>query len=238
MPLPKIATPSYELTLPSNNKKIKYRPFLVKEEKILIIAKESEDQEQITNAIKDVISNCILTRGIKVDSLSSFDFEYLFLNIRGRSVGEDVEVLITCPDDGVTQVPVTINLDDIKVKFDPEHSRDIDLDGNLTLRLKYPTMTDFVKETFMNENVGVKDTFELICSCIDQVFNEDESWVASECSKKELEEFIDQLNSTHFKQIEKFFETLPRLSYEIEITNPKTQIKSKVVLEGLTSFFA
>lgn len=238
MPLPKIATPTYELTLPSNNKKVKYRPFLVKEEKILIIAKESEDQEQIANAIKDVISNCILTRGIKVETLSSFDFEYLFLNIRGRSVGEDVEVLITCPDDGETQVPVTINLDDIKVKVDPEHTKDIDLDGNLTLRLKYPSMNDFVKETFMNENVGVKDTFELICSCIDQVFNEDESWSASECTKKELEEFIDQLNSTHFKQIEKFFETLPRLSYELEITNPKTNVKSKVVLEGLTSFFA
>jgi citrate lyase gamma subunit len=238
MPLPKIATPTYELTLPSNNKKVKYRPFLVKEEKILIIAKESEDQEQIANAIKDVISNCILTRGIKVETLSSFDFEYLFLNIRGRSVGEDVEVLITCPDDGETQVPVTINLDDIKVKVDPEHSKDIDLDGNLTLRLKYPSMNDFVKETFMNENVGVKDTFELICSCIDQVFNEDESWSASECTKKELEEFIDQLNSTHFKQIEKFFETLPRLSYELEIINPKTNVKSKVVLEGLTSFFA
>lgn len=238
MPLPKIATPTYELTLPSNNKKVKYRPFLVKEEKILIIAKESDDQEQIANAIKDVISNCILTRGIKVETLSSFDFEYLFLNIRGRSVGEDVEVLITCPDDGETQVPVTINLDDIKVKVDPEHSKDIDLDGNLTLRLKYPSMNDFVKETFMNENVGVKDTFELICSCIDQVFNEDESWSASECTKKELEEFIDQLNSTHFKQIEKFFETLPRLSYELEIINPKTNVKSKVVLEGLTSFFA
>lgn len=238
MPLPKIATPTYELTLPSNNKKIKYRPFLVKEEKILIIAKESEDQEQITNSIKEVIGNCILTRGIKVDSLSSFDFEYLFLNIRGRSVGEEVEVLITCPDDGVTQVPMTINLDDIKVKFDPEHSKDIDLDGNLTLRLKYPSMSDFVKETFMGDNVGVKDTFELICSCIDQVFNEDESWSASECTKKELEEFIDQLNSTHFKQIEKFFETLPRLYYELEITNPKTEVKSKVILEGLTSFFA
>lgn len=238
MPLPKIATPTYELTLPSNNKKIKYRPFLVKEEKILIIAKESEDPEQIANAIKDVISNCILTRGIKVDNLSSFDFEYLFLNIRGRSVGEDVEVLITCPDDGVTQVPVTINLDDIKVKILPEHSRDIDLDGNLTLRLKYPSITDFVKETFMGENVGIKDTFDLICSCVDQVFNEEESWSSTECTKKELEEFIDQLNPSHFRQIEKFFETIPKLSYELEIKNPKTEVKSKVVLEGLTSFFA
>ena len=238
MPLPKIATPTYELTLPSNNKKIKYRPFLVKEEKILIIAKESEDPEQISNAIKDVISNCVLTRGIKVDNLSSFDFEYLFLNIRGRSVGEDVEVLITCPDDGVTQVPVTINLDDIKVKVDSNHSRDIDLDGNLTLRLKYPSINDFVKETFIGENVGVKDTFDLISSCIDQVFNEEESWSSAECTKKELEEFIDQLTPTHFKSIERFFETIPRLSYELEITNPKTSVKSKVVLEGLTSFFA
>lgn len=238
MPLPKITTPTYELTLPSNNKKIKYRPFLVREEKILIIAKESEDQQQIINSIKEVVSNCILTRGIKVEQLSSFDFEYLFLNIRGRSVGEDVEVLITCPDDGVTQVPITINLDDIGVNVDPRHSRDIKLDSNLTLRMKYPSIEDFIKENFVGEDVGITETFDLICSCIDQVYNEEESWSAAECTKKELIEFIEQLSPTQFRQIETFFETVPKLSYEIEITNPKTENKNKVVLEGLTSFFA
>lgn len=238
MPLPKIATPTYELTVPSTNKKIKFRPFLVKEEKILIIAQESDDPKQISNAVKDVISNCILTRGIKVNDLSSFDIEYLFLNIRGKSVGETVEVLITCPDDGVTKVPMEINLDEIKVKIDPKHSRDIKLDDSLTLRLKYPSMDEFIKNNFVGENYSITDTFELIYSCIDQVYNKEESWSAAECTKKELVEFIEQLSPQQFRQIETFFETMPKLSHEIEVFNPKTEVKSKVVLEGLSSFFA
>lgn len=238
MPLPKIATPTYELTVPSTNKKIKFRPFLVKEEKILIIAQESDDPKQISNAVKDVISNCILTRGIKVNDLSSFDIEYLFLNIRGKSVGETVEVLITCPDDGVTKVPMEINLDEIKVKIDPKHSRDIKLDDSLTLRLKYPSMDEFIKNNFVGENYSITDTFELIYSCIDQVYNKEESWSAVECTKKELAEFIEQLSPQQFRQIETFFETMPKLSHEIEVFNPKTEVKSKVVLEGLSSFFA
>jgi hypothetical protein len=238
MPLPKIATPTYELTIPSNNKKIKFRPFLVKEEKILIIAQESEDPQQITNAVKDVISNCILTRGVKVNELSSFDIEYLFLNIRGKSVGETVEVLITCPDDGVTKVPMEINLDDIKVKIDPKHSRDIKLDDDLTLRLKYPSMDQFIKNNFVGEDYSINDTFELIYSSIDQVYNKEESWSAAECTKKELAEFIEQLSPQQFRKVESFFETMPKLSHEIKVTNPKTNVKSTVVLEGLSSFFA
>jgi hypothetical protein len=239
MPLPTISTPTYELELPSNKKRIKYRPFLVKEEKILIIAMETEDPKQIANAVKDVISNCILTRGVKVDDLSTFDIEYLFLNIRGKSVGEDIEVLITCPDDGMTQVPTLINLDDIRVQISPEHTRDIKLDEQLSLRMKYPSMNEFIKSNFNVEDssVTVNDTFELICGCVEQIYTEEESWSASEYTKKELLDFLEQLSSKQFKEIEKFFETMPKLSHTITVNNPKTGVESDVILEGLTSFF-
>jgi len=238
MPLPKIATPIYELELPSTQKKIRYRPFLVKEEKILIIAMESEDQKQITNAIKNVISNCILSRGIKVEQLSTFDIEYLFLNIRGKSVGENVDVLVTCPDDGQTQVEVTIDLDAIKVHVDPEHSRDIKLDENLTMRMKYPSLDEFIKSNFsFDDGMGVDESFQLIASCVEQIYNEEESWSASDCTKKEMVAFIEELSSKQFKEIEKFFETMPKLSHTIKVKNPKTEVESEVVLEGLSSFF-
>ena len=238
MPLPKISTPTYELEIPSTKKTIKYRPFLVKEEKVLIIAMESEDSKQIANAVKSVISSCILTKGIKVDELSTFDTEYLFLNIRGKSVGEDVEVLITCPDDNVTQVPTLINLDDIQVQIDENHSKDIKLDNNLVLRMKYPSMDEFIKSNFTaGTEIGVTETFDLIASCIEQVYTEEESWAASDCTKKELLEFVEQFTSKQFKEIEKFFETMPKLSHKIMVTNPKTGVESEVVLEGLTSFF-
>lgn len=238
MPLPKIATPTYELEIPSSKKKIRYRPFLVKEEKILIIAMESEDTKQIAEAVKTVISNCIITKGVKVEELSTFDIEYIFLNIRGKSVGEEVEILITCPDDEVTKVPTVINLDDIKVQTSKNHSRDIQLDGNLTLRMKYPSMNEFVKSNFsIGEAIDVDDTFDLISSCIEQVYNEEESWAAADCTKKELSEFLEQLGSKQFKEIEKFFETMPKLSHIIKITNPNTGVESEVVLEGLASFF-
>jgi len=238
MPLPKIATPTYELELPSTQKKIRYRPFLVKEEKVLIIAMESEDQKQITTAIKNVISNCILSRGIKVEQLSTFDIEYLFLNIRGKSVGENVDVLVTCPDDGQTQVEVTIDLDAIKVQVDPEHSRDIKLDENLTMRMKYPSLDEFIKSNFnFDEGMGVDESFQLIASCVEQIYNEEESWSASDCTKKEMVAFIEELSSKQFKEIERFFETMPKLSHTIKIKNPKTEVESEVVLEGLSSFF-
>ena len=239
MPLPKINSPTYELVLPSSNKKIRYRPFLVKEEKILIIAMESEDQKQITTAIKNVISNCILTRGIKVEKLSTFDIEYLFLNIRGKSVGETVDVIITCPDDGETKVPITIALDEIKIKTDPKHTKDIKLDDNLIMRLKYPSLAEFVKNNFDIDaaNIGITESFDMITACIEQVFNEEESWAASDCTKKELTEFLEQLSSQQFKQIETFFETMPKLSHTVKVTNPKTKVQNEIVLEGLSSFF-
>ena len=238
MPLPTISTPTYELTLPSSDKKIKYRPFLVKEEKILIIAMESQDSKQIARAIKDVLSKCILSRGIKVEKLSTFDIEYLFLNIRGKSVGEHIEVMVTCPDDGKTQVPMSINIDSIKVQKNDEHDKDIKLDDTYTLRMKYPSLAEFTKTNFgsMNE-MKVDDTFELIASCIDQVYSEEESWSHQECTKKELSDFIESLNSNQFKLVEKFFETMPKLSHTVKVTNPNTKVESEIKLEGLQSFF-
>lgn len=239
MPLPSVSVPTYTLQIPSTKKEIKFRPFLVKEEKILIIANESEDPKQIADAVKTAISNCIVTRGIKIDKLATFDIEYLFLNIRGKAVGETVEVLITCPDDGKTQVPVSINLDEINVQTNEEHTRDIKLDDKLMLRMKYPSLEEFIKTNFISQmDISVTETFDLIISCIEQVYSEDESWNASDCTKKELLEFIDQLNGKQFKQIEKFFETMPKLSHTITVKNPNTEVENEVVLEGLTSFFA
>ena len=238
MPLPKISTPTYELVIPSTKKKIKYRPFLVKEEKVLIIAMESENTTTIANAVKEVISNCVLTRGVKVNELATFDIEYLFLNIRGKSVGEEVEVLVTCPDDGETKVPTVITLDEIEVQFDKDHSRDIKLDDELSMRLKYPSMDEFVKSNFTLNDIDVDDTFEIVMSCVEQIYNEEESWSTKDCTKKEMKEFIEQLSSKQFKEVEKFFATMPKLSHTINITNPNTGVENEVVLEGLASFFA
>ena len=237
MPLPKITAPSYELVIPSSKKKIKFRPFLVKEEKILILAMESQDSKQIANAIKDVLTSCISTRGVKVEKLSTFDIEYLFLNIRGKSVGEQIEVTVTCSDDGKTQVPTVINLDEIQVQFSDDHSRDIKLDDDYTLRMRYPSMDEFIKTNFNIGDISVDDTFKLIASCIEQVYSEEESWAGSDCTKKELTEFVEQLNSKQFKEVENFFETMPKLSHKVKVTNPNTKVENEFVLEGLQSFF-
>ena len=239
MPLPKIATPTYQMVLPSTKKTINYRPFLVKEEKLLVLALESEDQKQITTAIKSVIKNCISTRGIKVETLPTFDIEYLFLNIRGKSVGEEVEVLITAPDDGETQVPCKIALDEIQV-IEPEgHNKTIQLDDSLRMDMKYPSLEQFISNNFgIGDDMSLEKSFEVITSCIDKIYNEEEVWDSSDVSKKELMEFLEGMNSSQFKDIEKFFETMPKLSHTIEVTNPKTGEKSDVTLEGLSSFFA
>jgi hypothetical protein len=238
MPLPKISTPTYELEIPSTKKKIRYRPFLVKEEKILIIAMESQSDTEIANAVKDVLSTCILTKGVKVDTLSTFDIEYLFLNIRGKSVGEDVEVLVTCPDDNKTKVPVRINLDDIKIITHDDHKRDIKLDDSLSMRMRYPSINEFIKSNFSTSEVKSEDTFDLIISCIEQIFNDEESWSTSDCTKEEMNDFLDQLNSNQFKEIEKFFDTMPKLSHTLTVNNPNTKVKSDIKLEGLAAFFA
>ncbi len=239
MPLPKIATPTYELELPSTGKTIQYRPFLVKEEKLLVIALESEDTKQITTAIKAVLKSCILTRGIKVDHLPTFDIEFLFLNIRGKSVGEELEINITCPDDEETQVPISINLDDIKVEKKEGHTNKIKLDSSIMMEMKYPSLNEFIKTNFdPNDTNRMDQSFDLIASCIDKIYTEEEAWATDDCTKKEMNEFLESMNSQQFKEIEEFFTTMPKLSHTIKVTNPKTKVKSDVVLEGLASFFA
>ena len=240
MPLPKIATPSYELELPSTGKTIQYRPFLVKEEKLLVIALESEDTKQITNAIKAVIKSCVLTKGIKVEALPTFDIEYLFLNIRGKSVGEDIDVNLICPDDNETEVSVSVNLDDIKVQKPEGHSNQIKLDNNLMMELKYPSLNEFIKNNFDPNDTSknpMDQSFDLIGSCINKIYNQDEVWAAADCSKKEITDFLDSMNSSQFKEVEKFFETMPKLTHTLKVLNPKTNVESDVVLEGLASFF-
>ena len=238
MPLPKIATPTYELELPSTGKSIKYRPFLVKEEKVLVIALESEDTKQITNAIKAVLKNCVLTKGIKVETLPTFDIEFLFLNIRGKSVGEEIEVNIVCPDDEETNVPVFIDLDSIQVERSDDHTNQIKLDDDLMMEMKYPSLEQFIKNNFdFQEGNQMDQSFELIATCIDKIYNEDEVWATADCTKKEVKDFLESMNSSQFKEIEKFFETMPKLKHTIEVTNPNTKVTSEVVLEGLASFF-
>ena len=238
MPLPTIATPTYELELPSTGKKIKYRPFLVKEEKLLVLALETENTKDISTAIKTVLKNCIQTRGVKVENLPTFDIEYLFLNIRGKSVGEEIEVNLIAPDDKETSVPVTINIDDIKIQKKKGHTNKIKLDETLMMQMKYPSLDEFVKNNFdFDGEVDMDQSFDLIASCIDKIYNEEEVWSTSDCTKKEVKDFLEQMNSMQFKDIEKFFEEMPKLSHSVTFTNPKTKVESTVVLEGLASFF-
>ena len=240
MPLPKINTPTYELTLPSNNKKVRYRPFLVREEKILVLAMESGVQKQITDAIVEIINDCLLTKNVDVAKLPTFDIEYLFLNVRSKSVGETVEVNVTCPDDGKTTVETSINIDDIKVKKDKGHKMIIKLDDKYSMKLKYPSIDQFIENNFDfdNADTNVSQALSMLSTCIDMIYDQEESWDASESTKEELGEFIDQLNTKQFKEVEQFFKTMPKLTHTLKVKNPNTDVESEVVLEGLVSFFS
>ena len=239
MSLPTIATPTYELELLSLKKKIKYRPFLVKEEKLLVLALESKNNKQITTAITTVLKNCIQTRGVKVENLPTFDIEYLFMNIRAKSVGEVVEVNIIAPDDGVTEIPVTIDIEDIKLFIPEGHTNKIVLNDELSMQMKYPSLNEFIKNNFdfNSEEVDIDKSFELIASCIETIYSEEKVWATADVSIKEVVDFLEQMNSVQFKEIEKFFETMPKLSHTLKVVNPKTEVESEVVLEGLNSFF-
>ena len=206
MPLPTIETPTYELKLHSSNKKVRYRPFLVKEEKILIIALESKDQMGITNAVKDVLKKCILTKGIDVDSLPTFDIEYLFLNIRAKSIGEDIKLTVTCPDDGETKVPVTIYVDEIKVTKPRGHTKDVVLDDKMTLRMKYPSLNQFIENNFNtdDEETLVDKTFRVVADCMDTIYTGEDAWDAKDYTPQERMDFVEQLNSCQYKKVENF----------------------------------
>lgn len=236
MPLPKLNAPSYELVLPSTGKKVRYRPFLVKEEKILLIAMESEDEKQMQEAVKQILKNCILSRGVKVDELAVFDIEYLFLNIRGKSVGEEVTLNLICPDDGETTAEVTIDIEDIKIQKPEGHENIIKLNDDVSIVMKYPSMETFVKNNITGSS-GLDTVFDLSADCISQIVEGEDVYESKSFSKKELLEFMDSMDSTQFQMIQKFFETMPKLSHKVSITNPKTNVESEVVIEGLNSFF-
>ena len=236
MALPKIAKITHELVIPSTGKKIKYRPFLVKEEKVLILAQESGSQIEMIRAIKEVISACVQTRGFKVDELATFDIEYVFLNIRGKSVGESVDLIVTCPDDGETKVDVTVYLDEIKVIFDEDHSDKISLDDTYSVKMKYPNMETVLAADA--DNIDVEQSLELIASCVDIIYSEDESFSSSDSTPKELTEWVEDLEPKQFQKLEKFFTTMPKLSHTVKVLNPKTGVINDIVLEGLGSFFA
>ena len=241
MPLPKVVAPTFELQL-ITGKKVKYRPFLVKEEKVLLIALENGSDADISATLKSVLKSCILTRGVDVEKLPSFELEYLFLNIRGKSIGESVELLVTCQDDKKTKVPLTIKLSDIKLDVPDTHTDMIKLEGDVNIKMKYPSMQQFLDNNFIAGELSSADridrAFDAVVDCIDTIFTTDEAWSAEDCSKKELMKFIEQLNSKQFSMIEDFFATMPKLQYKGTVHNPKTKKDSEVLIEGLSNFFA
>ena len=241
MPLPKVVAPTFELQL-ITGKKVKYRPFLVKEEKVLLIALESGNDANISSTLKSVLKSCIITRGVDVEKLPSFELEYLFLNIRGKSIGESVDLLVTCQDDNETKVPLTINLSDIKLDVPESHTDMIKVNDEITIKMKYPSMQQFLDNNFtgatLDSDERIDKAFETVVDCIDTIFTVDEAWSAEDCTKKELTKFIEQLNSQQFTLIEDFFATMPKLQYKGSVHNPNTKKDSAVVIEGLSSFFA
>tara|TARA_B100001175_G_scaffold104221_2_gene88498 strand:+ start:2178 stop:2885 length:708 start_codon:yes stop_codon:yes gene_type:complete len=235
MALPKVVAPTYELELPSNGKKIKYRPFLVKEEKVLLIAMDSGDEKQITQATVDVIKSCVSSR-IKIEDLPSFDLEYVFLKIRAASVGEEITVNVVCLDDNKTKVSHTININDVEVFKPKGHTDKIMINKNVGIIMKYPKLDHFIEFGVRGETD--MDGLDIIVGCIDQIFEGEDVTEASECTPKELQEFIESLTQRQFNKVAKFFETMPKLQHKFDVINPNTKKSSTYTLEGLQSFFA
>ena len=237
MALPKLGYPTFELELPSTGKTVKYRPFLVKEEKVLLLALEAEDEKQITSAVKDLIKNCVISR-IKVDSLPLFDLEYLFLKIRGASIGETITLTVTCLDDNETKAETQINIDDIEV-FKPEgHTNKIELTDEMGIVMKYPSMQRFIELDFLQKELDTEEVFELIAESIDQIYDSEEVFDSTTTTKKEFRTFVEGLTTKQFESIQQFYQTSPKLRHTFKVTNPNTGVESEYTLEGLQSFFA
>ena len=237
MALPKLGYPTYELELPSTGKTIKYRPFLVKEDKVLLLALDSKDEKQVINAVKDLIKNCVTTR-IKVDTLPSFDLEYLFLKIRGASIGENIILTVTCLDDNETQVEANINIDEVEV-FKPEgHDKKIMFDDKTGIVMKYPSMKEFVEREFLQKEMKTEEVYDYIADSIDQIFDDEEVYDSSTTTKKEFRTFVDSLTTKQFEKIQQFYTTCPKLSHTFKVVNPNTGKESEYTVEGLQSFFA
>ena len=232
MPLPEIATPIYTLTVPSTKKRVKYRPFLVKEQKLLILALENNDQEQILDAITKTIQNCLQTK-VNVAEMALFDIEYLFLQIRARSISEEIEMKVTCADDGETTIDVKFMVDDVKVNFPKGHTNVIKIDDDLTVEMKYPDLDYFTKVNFIGEE---PDAYELVAKCIKRVYVGEDDYTAD--SVEESKKWVEGLTNAQFDKIQAFFETMPTLKHVLKVKNPKTKVANEVVLEGLSDFFA
>ena len=233
MALPTMDLPTYELEIPSNKKKIKYRPFLVKEEKVLLLALESENDKNIRDAVVSLLKACIQSR-VKVENLATFDLEYIFLNIRAVSVGEIVEMNVVCNDDEQTNVRYNLNLTDVNVVFPEGHSNKIMLTDSTGVVMKYPSMDGFVQGQFSNKDL---DVIDVIASSIDQIFQEEEVYDESTTTKKEFVQFVESLTNSQLEKIQAFFETSPRLEHTFKVTNPNTGVESEYTLRGLQSFF-
>ena len=232
MALPKLETKTYTLTLPSTGKDIKYRPFLVKEQKIIMMAQETQDESQMIRAMSDLVKSCTNNK-IDIDKLPIFDVEYMFLKIRGKSVGETVEINLICPDDNETQVPTKINLDDIQVQMTVGHNNIINITDKIKMELRYPIYDDATQVGGLETTDGV---FKLLNKCISKIVYGDTEYNRVDITDKDIEEFLEQLNTEQFQKIVEFFNTMPKLRHVVEVTNPKTKVKSEVVLEGLQSF--
>jgi hypothetical protein len=237
MALPKLTTPTYELEIPSTDAKIKYRPFLVKEEKILMMAMESKATADITQAVKDIVSECTFNK-VKIDNMPMFDVEYIFLQIRAKSVGEVSKLKLLCPDDKKTYADIELDLNEVKVQVGEDHTNKIELDKGMGMIMTYPTIDSFRDSGI--RDINANNMLEVISGCIMQIYEEEakKTYDPKDQTKKELTEFIEQLNTKQFKDVQKFFETMPKLKHEITIKNPKTKKESKVTLTGLNDFFA
>jgi hypothetical protein len=236
MALPQVVLPTYELEIPSNGKKIKYRPFVVKEEKLLLLALETNDEKKIEDATRTLLKNCIQSR-VKLEDLAIFDLEYIFLNIRAVSVGEVVEMLLTCEDDGETQVRYNLNLTDVKVSKPEGHSNKIMLSDTMGVIMKYPSFDEFVKTSIIGKAPTADGVVETIAGCIDQIFDSEDVYDSSTTSKKEFVEFVEGFTNKQFEDVQKFFEDAPVLEHTIKVKNPNTGVENSFTISGLANFF-
>ena len=237
MALPKLNVPKYKIKLPSDGRTVNYRPFLVKEEKLLLLATESGDQSELITAVTDIIKSC--TDIQDVDQLPTFDIEYIFLQIRTKSVGETIKLSVTCPDDGETPVEVEIPLDQIKVTKTRGHKKDLKIADEVTITMGYPKLDTFINMNFIGDEApGMDQIFDMAANCLETISDTEQVYDCADTPKKEILEFFDSMDTKQFTMIQKFFETMPKLSHKIQVTNPNTNVESEVVLEGLASFFA
>jgi len=231
MALPKLNAPTHTLVLPSSGEEVKFRPFLVKEQKLLLMAQQNEDSKEIADAMVQVIDNCT---GLDATKLPTFDVEYVFLKIRGKSVGDIVELNLICPDDGVTQVPTKVDLNDVDIQISEDHTNEIKITDDVKLIMTYPVLSEAIYNTISSDNVD--GVFKMLQTCIGEIHNGDDVFYRIDMKTEEIKDFVESLNTEQFNSLLAFFETMPKLRHVVEVTNPKTGVTSEVLLEGMESF--